>query len=241
MPRTSLEVIFTIVVLLCGVLLVAQLIASFSAFLQVYDHGESHFKQQLSLLTNYLSVNAVSANIQTRVIDFYRFEWSDCQGIDFNSILSCLPYQLRRDVMVNICVPALQRVNVFAKQPRSFCEELACGMSFECISRGEDVYTDEVAADSMYFVRRGRVDLYLHFSEHEKILHDVVTPGRYFGEELFLFDQWRKSAARAEENTHLLRLGRAHFRSVLDQNPKVEESLRELARLEIEKQVSKYG
>lgn len=95
-----------------------------------------------------------------------------------NTALDPLPLQLRRDVMVNICLPALQRVKPLVKLPHPFLVELSYGMKFYSISKGEQIYCEDAVADALFIVRRGRVDLHLDLGENTKALQAVVMPGR---------------------------------------------------------------
>eukprot|EP00474_Spongospora_subterranea_P000866 CRZ01324.1 hypothetical protein [Spongospora subterranea] len=223
-PRSSWQVIFSIVVLLNGVLVVAQLIGSFSSFLQVYDHGESAFKDRMHQLEQYLLKTRVPKKIRTRVIDYYRFVWNDLSGVDVNNVLRVLPDRLREDVMFSLCGSVLDRVNEIKKAPKGLRIRLSSFLIFEAYSEGSIIFETGDFAEHIYFLRRGRVDITVEAvnksGARQSTLYDVVLPGRYFGElSVFGDERQRIMTATSKENTHLIKLSRGDFLTVLDQFP----------------------
>jgi hypothetical protein len=89
------------------------------------------------------------------------------------------------------------------------------------------VFTEGDKADYLYYVDAGKVALYIEkFSTKVQIAQ--ANPGEWFGEMAVYTGGYRTASAVAAEDTRFLRILREDFLSLLDQEPEIERSIREI-------------
>lgn len=88
--------------------------------------------------------------------------------------------------------------------------------SFVDVSSGQFIFREGQAGDDMYIIESGLVEIVRQVRGNDPIA--VLEPGDFFGEMAILEDQPRFASARARGNCRLLKIDRAAFGELLQQN-----------------------
>lgn len=88
--------------------------------------------------------------------------------------------------------------------------------SFVDVSSGQFIFREGQAGDDMYIIESGLVEIVRQVRGNDPIA--VLEPGDFFGEMAILEDQPRFASARAKGNCRLLKIDRAAFGELLQQN-----------------------
>jgi CRP-like cAMP-binding protein len=92
----------------------------------------------------------------------------------------------------------------------------AMSQSFVDIGAGQFVFREGQAGDDMYIIESGLIEIVRQVRGNDPIA--VLEPGDFFGEMAILEDQPRFAGARAKGNCRLLKIDRAAFGELLQQN-----------------------
>ena len=111
----------------------------------------------------------------------------------------------------------LRNVPVLAGLSAELLDELAAGVAQLHIRAGDWIVREGDAADSMFIVRTGRVDV-IDEGPPEALIR-VLRRGDVLGELALLREGTRSASVRARRNTELLELGRDAFEALIQQEP----------------------
>lgn len=99
---------------------------------------------------------------------------------------------------------------------------------YELYAAGEKVCIQGQPGDSLYIIRRGRLQVSVVNSEGERVHSNEMRAGQYFGEMALLTGEPRSATVSALTDSELLRLRKEDLRALLSENPRVEEMLSEV-------------
>jgi CRP-like cAMP-binding protein len=88
------------------------------------------------------------------------------------------------------------------------------GAPYRCFDAGEKIFLEDDAADTMYMVRSGRVDVITYGTVLEN-----VRSGGIFGEMALIDNGRRSAAAMAAEPTEVVAIDRSAFLAVVRSDP----------------------
>jgi CRP-like cAMP-binding protein len=115
----------------------------------------------------------------------------------------------------------LAPVLLFADLDGTELEELATLLRRRRYAKGEVIFREGDAGESLFIVEEGRVKLAIGSPDGNEVILDLLEPGDFFGE-LALIDREPRSAdAVAIETSSLLSLQRAEFLRFLVEHPRV--------------------
>jgi NTE family protein len=117
----------------------------------------------------------------------------------------------------------LGNVPVFAPLSEAMRAEIALLGRTVSVRRGEWLFREDDAADSVYVVRLGQLEVIREGAEPETV--NTLTRGAVLGELALLADSSRNASVRALRDTELLQITRPHFESLLRSEPELTLSL----------------
>jgi len=117
----------------------------------------------------------------------------------------------------------LRNVPVFAALPPAMLEHVASLASDVSLRRGEWLFREGEAADGVYVVRVGHLEVISEAPETRTL--NTLTRGAVLGELALLSDSVRSASIRALRDTEILKIDKAHFDSLLRSEPELALSL----------------
>ncbi len=119
-------------------------------------------------------------------------------------------------------VRTLRIIPLFASVSEENLEELRSALTVLKLGRGETVVREGDAADKLFVLVSGEVQIVKNYLEPGAQTVDVLTPGAYFGEMALVGDAAVRSAtAVTSEDSHFVTLDREAFRGILVRNPMI--------------------
>ena len=113
----------------------------------------------------------------------------------------------------------LGRVSIFAGLSDAMREELAARCSAVRVEAGAALFRQGDPGDSLYVVRGGRLEVLTEATEPTVV--NRLRRGDVLGELALLSDEPRAASVRAQRDSELLRLDRAHFEALLAEVPEL--------------------
>ena len=110
----------------------------------------------------------------------------------------------------------LSGVGLFSELDSEQLRLLAFGAEAIRFQAGREIYREDAAADCAYIVVSGRVVLYRE-RDGEAVAVSRLDPGAMLGEMALIAATTRMTYAAAETDVELIRLGRTHFRRILEE------------------------
>ena len=87
--------------------------------------------------------------------------------------------------------------------------------------RGEWIFLLGDPADSIYFLREGRIKITALSEDGQEVLHEIIGPGEMFGDMSAILDIPRTTSAQALEASLLCKIRRKDFETLLSMYPEL--------------------
>ncbi len=129
-------------------------------------------------------------------------------------------------VKIRLVVKKLEHLAIFEGADLAFLEDLAERMHPLAFMPRQEVFAQGESGDTLYFIGRGSVGIYLDQSEQPV---KILETGDVFGEIALLHQQARTATVRTESYCQLYELDRASFNLALQGYPELKPHLEQLA------------
>jgi CRP-like cAMP-binding protein len=123
-------------------------------------------------------------------------------------------------------VGELQRIFILRDFTADDLEDIAQGMDLESFVPGQEIYRQGRAANAIYFILAGRVELHSRVKDSEPIRVGSIGEGDVLGEYELVTNQSRQSTATAVEPTRAVRWDRKLLGAASKARPALLERLR---------------
>jgi CRP-like cAMP-binding protein len=117
----------------------------------------------------------------------------------------------------------LKGVEVFAPLSEEELADIAKRLSLRRFGRGEALVRQGEPGDSFYVIVAGEVSVTVQGPECNVAEVARLADGSFFGEMSLLTGAPRNATVRAETDTSVLRVSKAHFAAILERNPAIAE------------------
>ncbi len=118
-----------------------------------------------------------------------------------------------------VSVSVLRELPLLAGIPDDHLEALAQCLMLRTYPKDTLIFHQGVAGDALFFIKAGRVRIFLASEDGEEITLNTFGPGEVFGEMSLLDGRPRSASAQALGPTTVLRLDRADFALQLAASP----------------------
>ena len=224
-PENNAEMIFCIVSVFLGCIIYAYNLNSIGMILQQLNKENVEFNQKINVINHFMIRKKIDWDLQRRIREYLRFLWKEenTQNIDEElKIINFLSNSLKEELYIEAYGSILKKESIFfanfsekslrkvvskIKEVRFFPEE-------QVFIDVEEEYTDP----AIYFVIKGRVDLFMKTGKSEIFLKDMEV-GSHFGEYGFFTEKHPGFSAKSKDFTTLFTINRKDFVEVLEKNP----------------------
>lgn len=232
-PKTSMEIIVAIVMMLTGISLYAFAIGNVVSLIHTLDDGRSEHNQRQSAIHAYLSRNGVDAETIQRVRRFNDYQWSRSRGFSPEQMFTDLPDDLRSDLMYGILGETVQHVPLFRSAPASLQKRLLLLLKPVSYPPGVVVLDHDEVGRELLFITRGIVRIETPENLPDSILN--IERGDYVGDLSFFLQEHRTCRAIALTYVDAFQLSRSVFEALRQQDPRLLEVLHAMARQQTER------
>lgn len=261
-PNTIGETMYSIVVVLIGVLVVSFVTGEMVDIMSNMDALAVEHEKRTAAVDEFCRHSKLPLSLQQRVRRFLDHEWSVQRGADPNKALAALPPMLRLQLKMEICGDAIRRTPFFNKAADATLLAVVTALRFETYPPNETIFVAGQIGDKLYIISRGLVAIQIPHpraatgaasTDKEGVAHPTAGPlsdlsdslkplivktvgkGSWFGEGALLKSGRRTASAVARSSCDLLVLPRKDFLKIVQDDPEFAEHLRSImeARLHI--------
>ncbi|GAB4850550.1 Putative cyclic nucleotide-gated ion channel 7 [Ancistrocladus abbreviatus] len=152
------EILFCISIGVSGLILFALLIGNMQTYLQSLTVRLEEMRIKRRDSEQWMHHRLLPQELRERVRRYDQYKWVETRGVDEESLVQCLPKDLRRDIKRHLCLNLVRRVPLFANMDErlldAMCERLKPALYTEktyILREGDPV-------DEMHFIIRGRLE-----------------------------------------------------------------------------------
>jgi voltage-gated potassium channel len=225
-PKTNLQMIYAMVVMILGVGIYGYVIGNVTSLLANLDMATNHYRETMDRLTAFMRYRRLPTDLQRRIRDYHAYVWENRLGYDEATTLAELPISLRTDVALFLRRDFIERVPLFRGASHELVRELALELRPVVFTPGDYIVRVGQFGRHMYFISRGRVDV---IAADGHTLLNTITEGDFFGEIALLFSQPRTASVRAVDYCDLYTLDKDTFDRVLSRYPDFTAHIRDMA------------
>ncbi|XP_062152610.1 cyclic nucleotide-gated ion channel 2 [Alnus glutinosa] len=219
-----LEVIFSIITVLSGLMLFTLLIGN----IQVFLHSVMAKKRKMQLRCRdmewWMRRRQLPSRLRQRVRHFERQKWATMGGEDEMEMIKDLPQGLRRDIKRHLCLDLIKKVPLFHNLDDLILDNICDRVTPLVFSKDEKIIREGDPVLRIMFIVRGRVKRTQSLSKG-MVATSVLEPGGFLGDELLSYclrrpfiDRLPASSATfiCVESTEAFGLDADHLRYITD-------------------------
>ncbi|KAL2912093.1 hypothetical protein HK105_208446 [Polyrhizophydium stewartii] len=211
--------------MLISALFSAVFVGNISSFIIGLDSTGRMFNQKLEEVSQYISYKGFGGDIKRRLLEYYRFKYSQGKFFDEKQILAELNHPLRQDICMQECQSLILKVPFFKDADHFFITQVVMILHVTHYMPGDYVIEEGNIGDNMFFIASGTLEVIVGGTARAKL-----SPGLFFGEIALLYGRMRRTASvRAVTNCILYSLSRPDLNTVLECNPKMADKMRKVA------------
>jgi len=113
----------------------------------------------------------------------------------------------------------MAKINNGTFDPKRFLASVGPGRSNTVYAKGATVFLQESAADSVFYLRKGKIKIAATSPQGKEAIVAVVSQGEFFGEECLVGQTVRPTAAIALTESEVLRIGKGEMVRLLAEEP----------------------
>ncbi|KAI9103578.1 hypothetical protein K1719_023201 [Acacia pycnantha] len=204
-----MEMAFTICYMLFNLGLTAYLIGNMTHLVVQGTCRTMEFRNNIEAATNFVSRNRVSARLKEQIIAYMCLRYK-AESLNHHQLMEQLPKSIRKNICQHLFLPAAQKVYLFKGLSKEILLSLAAKMKAEYIPPKEEVIMQGEAAEDVYIIVSGEVEIIDCVTSKEKVL-GILKRWDMFGEVGALCCKPQSFTYRTKTLTQLLRLKTSDF------------------------------
>ena len=196
-PVEDIEYLFVVVDFLIGVLIFATIVGNVGSMISNMNASRSDFQQKMDGVKRYMELRKVSNDLETRIIKWFDYIWTNKQSLDEEEVLSTLPDKLKAEIAIHVHLDTLKRVNIFQDCEPGLLVQLVLKLKLSVFSPGDYICRKGDIGREMYIVKRGRLSV---VADDGKTIYATLSDGSVFGEVSILNIPGNKTGNRRTAN-----------------------------------------
>ncbi len=225
-PKTNMQMLFTMVVMFLGVGMYAFIIGSIARLIASADHARVQFREQMEQVNAFMSYHKLPKKLRGRIGRYYQYLWDSRMGMEDKSITERLPEPIQADIALFLMRDILETLPLLKKAGPEVVRELVMKLNPCVYGPGDYIIRKGETGDCVFFIKEGEVEV-MGDEDQEPIA--VLSRGSYFGESALLFQQKRNASVRAKEYVDLYSLDKNSFEQAVELFPEFEKEVRKVA------------
>ncbi|KAJ4959461.1 hypothetical protein NE237_026572 [Protea cynaroides] len=200
------EGIFSIALVICGLILFALLIGNMQTYLQSLGMRLEEMRVKRRDSEQWMHHRLLPQDLRERVRRYDQYKWLETRGVDEESLVQNLPKDLRRDIKRHLCLALVRRVPLFENMDErlldAICERLKPSLYTErtyIVREGDPV-------DEMLFIIRGRLESVTTDGGRSGFFNrSLLKEGDFCGDELLTWALDPKSGSNLPSSTRTVK------------------------------------
>ncbi|XP_076947489.1 cyclic nucleotide-gated ion channel 2-like isoform X1 [Bidens hawaiensis] len=177
------EVIFSICVVLSGLMLFTLLIGNIQVFLHAVMAKKRKMQLRCRDMEWWMKRRQLPSHLRQRVRHYERQNWALMGGEDEMELVKDFPEGLRRDIKRSLCLDLIQMVPFFHNLDDLILDNICDRVKPLVFSKDEKIIREGDPVQRMVFIVQGRVKSSQNLSKGV-VATSILDPGGYLGDEL---------------------------------------------------------
>ncbi|KAI9121434.1 hypothetical protein K1719_008467 [Acacia pycnantha] len=178
-----LEVIFSICMVLSGLMLFTLLIGNIQVFLHAVMAKKRKMQLRCGDMEWWMRRRQLPSHLRQRVRQFERQRWAVMGGEDEMELVKDFPEGLRRDIKRYLCLDLIKKVPLFHNLDNLILDNICDRVKPLVFSKDEKIIREGDPVPRMVFIVRGRIKRMQNLSKG-MVATSVIEAGGFLGDEL---------------------------------------------------------
>nr|XP_020454526.1 cyclic nucleotide-gated cation channel-like [Monopterus albus] len=200
-PVLDEEYIFSVFDFLVGVLIFATIVGNVGSMIANMNATRAEFQSRIDAIKHYMQFRKVSRELETRVIKWFDYLWTNKKAVNEQEVLKNLPNKLRAEIAINVHLETLKKVRIFQDCEAGLLVELVLKLRPQVYSPGDYICKKGDIGKEMYIIKEGKLAV---VAEDGVTQYALLTAGSCFGEISILNIKGSKMGNRRTANIRSL-------------------------------------
>lgn len=200
-PVRDEEYLFVIFDFLIGVLIFATIVGNVGSMISNMNATRAEFQAKIDAIKHYMQFRKVSKDLETKVIKWFDYLWTNQKAVDEREVLKNLPDKLRAEIAINVHLETLKKVRIFQNCEAGLLVELVLKLRPQVFSPGDYVCRKGDIGKEMYIIKEGQLAV---VADDGITQYALLTAGGCFGEISILNIKGSKMGNRRTANIRSL-------------------------------------
>ncbi|XP_061596914.1 cyclic nucleotide gated channel subunit alpha 2b [Cololabis saira] len=200
-PVRDEEYLFVVFDFLVGVLIFATIVGNVGSMIANMNATRAEFQARIDAIKHYMHFRKVSRNLETRVIKWFDYLWTNKKAVDEQEVLKNLPNKLRAEIAINVHLETLKKVRIFKDCEAGLLVELVLKLRPQVFSPGDYICRKGDIGKEMYIIKEGKLAV---VADDGVTQYALLTSGNCFGEISILNIKGSKMGNRRTANIRSL-------------------------------------
>ncbi|KAM6413503.1 cyclic nucleotide-gated channel alpha-2 [Rhynochetos jubatus] len=200
-PVRDEEYLFVIFDFLIGVLIFATIVGNMGSVISNMNATRAEFQAKIDAVKHYMQFCKVSKDMETKVIKWFDYLWTNKKAINEQEVLKNLPDKLRAEIAINVHLETLKKVRIFQDCEAGLLVELVLKFRLQVFSPGDYICRKGDIGKEMYIIKEGKLAV---VADDGTTQYALLTAGSCFGEISILNIKGSKMGNRRTANIRSL-------------------------------------
>lgn len=200
-PVRDEEYLFVIFDFLVGVLIFATIVGNVGSMISNMNATRAEFQAKIDAIKHYMQFRKVSKDMETKVIKWFDYLWTNKKAVDEREVLKNLPDKLRAEIAINVHLETLKKVRIFQDCEAGLLVELVLKLRLQVFSPGDYICRKGDIGKEMYIIKEGKLAV---VADDGITQYALLTAGGCFGEISILNIKGSKMGNRRTANIRSL-------------------------------------
>ncbi|XP_032432961.1 cyclic nucleotide gated channel subunit alpha 2b [Xiphophorus hellerii] len=200
-PVQDEEYLFVVFDFLVGVLIFATIVGNVGSMIANMNATRAEFQARIDAIKHYMHFRKVSRELETRVIKWFDYLWTNQKAVDEQEVLKNLPNKLRAEIAINVHLETLKKVRIFQDCEAGLLVELVLKLRPQVFSPGDYICRKGDIGKEMYIIKEGKLAV---VADDGVTQYALLTAGSCFGEISILNIRGSKMGNRRTANIRSL-------------------------------------
>lgn len=196
-PVQDEEYVFVVFDFLVGVLIFATIVGNVGSMISNMNATRAEFQARIDAIKHYMHFRKVSRELETRVIKWFDYLWTNQKAVDEQEVLKNLPDKLRAEIAINVHLDTLKKVRIFQDCEAGLLVELVLKLRPQVYSPGDYICRKGDIGKEMYIIKEGKLAV---VADDGVTQYALLIAGGCFGEISILNIQGSKMGNRRTAN-----------------------------------------
>ncbi|XP_051903443.1 cyclic nucleotide gated channel subunit alpha 2b [Hippocampus zosterae] len=200
-PVRDEEYLFVVFDFLVGVLIFATIVGNVGSMIANMNATRAEFQARIDAVKHYMHFRKVSRELETRVIKWFDYLWTNKKAVDEQEVLKNLPNKLRAEIAINVHLETLKKVRIFQDCEAGLLVELVLKLRPQVFSPGDYICRKGDIGKEMYIIKEGKLAV---VGDDGVTQYALLIAGSCFGEISILNIKGSKMGNRRTANIRSL-------------------------------------